>query len=56
VEKIRTAITASPDDRALRVWALDEDYKFHQDLIDFQGNGFIGKHYRLNAARWILDA
>lgn len=56
MEKIRTAITASPDDRALRVWALDEDYKFHQDLIDFQGNGIIGKHYRLNAARWILDA
>jgi DNA-binding GntR family transcriptional regulator len=51
VEKIRAAITASPDDRALRVWALDEDYKFHQDLIDFQGNGIIGKHYRLNAAR-----
>lgn len=51
VEKIRAAIIKAPEDRALRVKALDEDYKFHQDLIDFQRNEIISKHYRLNAAR-----
>lgn len=51
VETILAAITKSPADRALRVWALDEDYKFHQDLIDFERNEIISKHYRLNAAR-----
>jgi DNA-binding GntR family transcriptional regulator len=51
IEKILAAITRSPDDQALRVEALEEDYKFHQDLIDFQGNDIMSKHYRLNAAR-----
>lgn len=51
VEKILAMIARSPEDRVVRVKALDEDYKFHQDLIDFQGNEIISKHYRLNAAR-----
>ncbi len=51
IEKILAAISRSPDDQALRVEALEEDYKFHQDLIDFQGNDIMSKHYRLNAAR-----
>jgi hypothetical protein len=34
----------------LRV-ASNDDYKFHKDLIDFQGNEIISKHYSLNAAR-----
>jgi DNA-binding GntR family transcriptional regulator len=51
IEKIWEAITRSPGDQALRVEALEEDYKFHQDLIDFQGNDIMSKHYRLNAAR-----
>lgn len=51
IEKILAAIVQAPEDRAVRVRALDEDYKFHQDLIDFQGNEIISKHYRMNAAR-----
>lgn len=51
IEKILAAIARAPEDRAVRVRALDEDYKFHQDLVDFQGNEIISKHYRLNAAR-----
>jgi DNA-binding GntR family transcriptional regulator len=30
---------------------LDDDFKFHKDLIDFQRNEIISKHYSLNAAR-----
>ncbi len=51
IDRVLAAIARSPDDRAVRVRALDEDYKFHQDLIDFQRNQIISKHYRLNAAR-----
>jgi len=51
VETILAMIAKSPEDRAVRVRALDEDYNFHQDLIDFQENEIISKHYRLNAAR-----
>lgn len=51
IETIIAMISKAPDDRAVRVKALDEDYKFHQDLIDFQDNDIISKHYRLNAAR-----
>ncbi len=35
----------------MRIEVLDEDYKFHRDMIDFQGNEIISKHYSLNAAR-----
>ncbi len=30
---------------------LDDDYQFHKDLVDFQDNEIISKHYSLNAAR-----
>ena len=51
VRKVLEVLAAHPDDRKVRIKALDEDYKFHRDLIDFQGNDIISKHYRLNAAR-----
>ncbi|MGD9884077.1 MAG: GntR family transcriptional regulator [Reyranella sp.] len=45
------ALAKSPKDRKVRVAALDADYQFHKDLIDFQKNEIISKHYSLNAAR-----
>jgi DNA-binding GntR family transcriptional regulator len=51
VEKSIVMLTKFPDDQSVRVEALEEDYRFHRDLIDFQGNDIISKHYRLNAAR-----
>jgi DNA-binding GntR family transcriptional regulator len=51
VEKTLLALSKSPDSRAVRLKVLDEDYRFHKDLIDFQGNDIISKHYSLNAAR-----
>ena len=30
---------------------LDDDYQFHKDLVDFQQNEIMSKHYSLNAAR-----
>ncbi len=51
VERALAALAESPDDQALRTRVLDEDYQFHKDLIDFQGNEIISKHYSLNAAR-----
>jgi DNA-binding GntR family transcriptional regulator len=51
VEKSLAALARSPDSRAVRLKALDDDYQFHKDLIDFQDNEIISKHYSLNAAR-----
>jgi DNA-binding GntR family transcriptional regulator len=51
VEAALAALERSPDDQALRTRVLEEDYKFHKDLIDYQGNEIISKHYSLNAAR-----
>lgn len=51
VEKVLLTLAKSPDSRAVRLKVLDEDYKFHRDLVDFQGNEIISKHYSLNAAR-----
>jgi DNA-binding GntR family transcriptional regulator len=51
VEKSLAALAQSPDSRAVRLKALDDDYKFHKGLIDFQSNEIISKHYSLNAAR-----
>lgn len=45
------ALAKSPTDRKVRVATLDADYQFHKDLIDFQKNEIISKHYSLNAAR-----
>ena len=51
VEQSLEAMAKSPKDRKVRVAALDCDYQFHKDLIDFQKNEIISKHYSLNAAR-----
>jgi DNA-binding GntR family transcriptional regulator len=51
VERALIVLTKFPEDQAVRIKVLDEDYKFHKDLIDFQGNEIISKHYSLNAAR-----
>lgn len=51
VEKSLEALAKSPKERKVRVAALDADYQFHKDLIDFQKNEIISKHYSLNAAR-----
>jgi DNA-binding GntR family transcriptional regulator len=51
VEKVLLTLAKSPDSRAVRLKVLDEDYKFHRDLVDFQGNEIISKHYNMNAAR-----
>jgi len=51
VESSLDALAKSPRDRKVRVAALDADYQFHKDLIDFQKNEIISKHYSLNAAR-----
>lgn len=51
VEKSLAALAKSPDSRAVQLKVLDDDYKFHKDLIDLQGNEIISKHYSLNAAR-----
>lgn len=51
VETTLQSIKRTPVDKAVRVAALDADYKFHKDLVDFQGNEIISKHYSLNAAR-----
>ncbi|MFO1159327.1 MAG: GntR family transcriptional regulator [Reyranellaceae bacterium] len=54
VEASLEAPARSPKDRKVRVAALDADYQFHKDLIDFQKNEIISKHYSLNAARFRL--
>ncbi|WP_395711734.1 GntR family transcriptional regulator [Reyranella sp.] len=51
VERSLDALAKAPRDRKIRVAALDADYQFHKDLIDFQKNEIISKHYSLNAAR-----
>lgn len=51
VEKILVMLTKFPDDQALRAEALEEDYRFHRELVDFPGNAIVSKHYRLNTAR-----
>ena len=51
VEQSLEAMAKSPKDRKVRIAALDCDYQFHKDLIDFQKNDIISKHYSLNAAR-----
>jgi DNA-binding GntR family transcriptional regulator len=51
VETSLALLAQSPHDRDVRMTVLDRDYQFHRDLVDFQGNGIISNHYRLNAAR-----
>jgi DNA-binding GntR family transcriptional regulator len=51
VEASLYALEQAPGDQVLRAQVLEEDYQFHKDLIDYQGNLIISKHYSLNAAR-----
>ena len=51
VESALNALSEFPEDRNVRLVALDCDYEFHKALMDFQGNDIISKHYSLNAAR-----
>lgn len=51
VEASLASIAAEPNSREVRLRALDKDYEFHKDLVDFQGNEIVSKHYSLNAAR-----
>jgi DNA-binding GntR family transcriptional regulator len=51
VEASLASIAADPNSRDVRLRALDKDYEFHKELVDFQGNEIISKHYSLNAAR-----
>jgi DNA-binding GntR family transcriptional regulator len=51
VEKSIDSLVRFPDDRKVRMKALDNDYKFHKHLIDFQNNEIVSKHYSMNAAR-----
>jgi len=51
VERSLAALAKFPDDRAVRMEELDCDYRFHKELIDFQENEIVSKHYSLNAAR-----
>jgi len=45
------ALEQSPNDVDVRWKVLDDDYQFHKDLVDFQQNEILSKHYSLNAAR-----
>ncbi len=51
VKKSIRALELSPDDIEARWRVLDDDYQFHKDLVDFQQNEIMSKHYSLNAAR-----
>jgi DNA-binding GntR family transcriptional regulator len=51
VKRSLRAIERSPNDVEVRWKLLDDDYQFHKDLIDFQRNEILSKHYSLNAAR-----
>jgi DNA-binding GntR family transcriptional regulator len=51
VTKSIKLLELSPDDIEVRWKVLDDDYQFHKDLIDFQQNEILSKHYSLNAAR-----
>jgi len=51
VERSLNSLIRFPDDRKIRMKALDNDYRFHKQLVDFEENEIISKHYSLNAAR-----
>jgi DNA-binding GntR family transcriptional regulator len=55
VRKAIRALEASPNDIEVRRRVLDDDHNFHKDLVDFQQNDILSKHYSLNAARlWLF--
>jgi DNA-binding GntR family transcriptional regulator len=51
VQRSLNVLAKSPQDRKVRMKVLDADYRFHKELVDFQDNEIISKHYSLNAAR-----
>jgi DNA-binding GntR family transcriptional regulator len=51
VKKSIRALELTPEDVEIRWKMLDDDYQFHKDLVDFQNNEILSKHYSLNAAR-----
>ena len=51
VTKSLKLLELSPNDLEVRWKVLDDDYQFHKDLVDFQNNEILSKHYSLNAAR-----
>jgi DNA-binding GntR family transcriptional regulator len=51
VRKSLRLLELSPNDIEARWKVLDDDYQFHKDLVDFQNNEILSKHYSLNAAR-----
>lgn len=51
VQKALATLAKSPNDQNVKIAVLNEDYKFHKELVDFQKNEIISKHYSLNAAR-----
>lgn len=51
VESSLRLLEASPENDAVAMKVLDDDYQFHKDLIDFQQNQIMSKYYSLNAAR-----
>ena len=51
VKKSIRSLELAPNDIEVRWKVLDDDYRFHKDLVDFQQNEILSKHYSLNAAR-----
>ena len=51
VEATLGLLEKNPTNVAVRLKVLDQDYRFHKELVDFQDNAIISKHNSLNAAR-----
>jgi len=51
VEASLQSMIEAPNNRSVRVAALERDFEFHREIVAFQGNEIISKHYALNAAR-----
>jgi DNA-binding GntR family transcriptional regulator len=51
VEATLALLAKNPTNVGIRLKVLDQDYRFHKELVDFQDNAIISKHYSLNAAR-----
>lgn len=51
VESALKLLEKHPTNAAIRLKVLDQDYQFHKELVDFQDNDIISKHYSLNGAR-----
>lgn len=51
VDETLDLLQKNPTNVGIRMEVLDRDYEFHKELVDFQDNAIISKHYSLNAAR-----